>query len=92
MPVLLMFIDKDLEILFQFLVNSLCLPVSMRVVCGGVDKVMPRSWYSSQVNSATNCGPWLDTTLCGRPCNFQTFCRNSQVAPRAVVVVVVGMK
>jgi len=35
MPVILMFIDKDLEILFQFLVNPLCLPISLRVVCGG---------------------------------------------------------
>ena len=35
MPVILMFVDKDLEILFQFLVNPLCLPVSPRVVCGG---------------------------------------------------------
>jgi hypothetical protein len=34
-PVVLLLIDEDMEVLFELLVDSLCLSITLRVVCGG---------------------------------------------------------
>ena len=54
--------------------------------------LIPSIWYSSQVNSATNCGPQSEITLRGMPWSFQTCWTNSLAVPAADRVVNVGTK
>ena len=62
-PVVLPLIDKEVEELFQLLINPFHLPISLRVVAANLTL---RSQYSSFVNSTTNWGPLSDTTLLGK--------------------------
>src|SRR5882724_3717588 len=77
-PIVLVLIYKELQELLDFLIDPLCLTISLWVVSGGHRNPDFQQLAEAAHEIDTNWVPWSLMTSSGRPWSFQTWSLNNQ--------------